>query len=188
MLAMAVSAGATARAADGADAFIRDMGKEAIETLTIQSLDDKERERRFRSILNRAFDMPVIARSTLGQYWRVATPDQRKEYVRLFEDFVVLAYASRFKEYSGESFKVGQMRTLNDREKLVNSQIVRPSQPPVVVQWRVRSGNDLKIVDVIVEGISMLVTHRDEFAAVIQQNGGKLDGLLADLRKKTASN
>ena len=185
-LAIAVSAGPAVRAAESADALIRNLGKEAIDTLTVKSLDDREREMRFRSILQRAFDMQLIARSTLGHYWRIATPEQRKEYVKLFEDFVVQAYAARFKEYSGESFKVGQTRPLNGRETLVNSQIVRPDQAPVVVQWRVRDGDGSRIVDVIVEGISMLVTHRDEFAAVIQQHGGKVEGLLSDLRRKTA--
>ena len=185
-LALPLAAGPTAAAMTDADSFVRDMGKEAIDSLTSKTLTDRQREARFRSIFERSFDVPVIARATLGQYWRIATPEQRKEYVTLFEDFVVQAYAARFKDYSGESFKVGQTRVLNDREKLVGSEIVRPNdQPPVKVQWRLRGNSDYKVVDVIVEGISMLITHRDEFAAVIQQNGGKVEGLLADLRKKT---
>ena len=185
-LALPLAAGPSAGAVTSADAFVRDMGKEAVDSLTSKTLTDRQREARFRSIFERSFDVPVIARATLGQYWRIATPEQRKEYVTLFEDFVVQAYAARFKDYSGESFKVGQTRVLNDREKLVGSEIVRPNdQPPVKVQWRLRGNSDYKVVDVIVEGISMLITHRDEFAAVIQQNGGKVEGLLADLRKKT---
>ena len=185
-LALPLAAGPSAGAVTSADAFVRDMGKEAVDSLTSKTLTDRQREARFRSIFERSFDVPVIARATLGQYWRIATPEQRKEYVTLFEDFVVQAYAARFKDYSGESFKVGQTRVLNDREKLVGSEIVRPNdQPPVTVQWRLRGNSDYKVVDVIVEGISMLITHRDEFAAVIQQNGGKVEGLLADLRKKT---
>ena len=186
-LALPLAAGPSAGAMTDANAFVREMGKEAIDSLTSKTLTDRERETRFRSIFERSFDIPIIARATLGQYWRIATPEQRKEYVTLFEDFVVQAYAARFKDYSGESFKVGQTRVLNDREKLVSSEIIRPNdQPPVKVQWRLRGNSDYKVVDVIVEGISMLITHRDEFAAVIQQNGGKVEGLLADLRKKTA--
>jgi len=186
-LALPLAAGPSAGAMTDANAFVREMGKEAIDSLTSRTLTDRERETRFRSIFERSFDIPIIARATLGQYWRIATPEQRKEYVTLFEDFVVQAYAARFKDYSGESFKVGQTRVLNDREKLVSSEIIRPNdQPPVKVQWRLRGNSDYKVVDVIVEGISMLITHRDEFAAVIQQNGGKVEGLLADLRKKTA--
>lgn len=185
-LALPMAAGGAAAATAGADKFVRNMGKEAIDSLTSKTLSDREREARFRGIFERSFDIPVIARATLGQYWRIATAEQRKEYVTLFEDFVVQSYAARFKDYSGEAFKVGQTRALNDREMLVASEIIRPNdQPPVKVQWRLRGNSEYKVVDVIVEGISMLITHRDEFAAVIQQNGGKVEGLLADLRRKT---
>ena len=185
-LVVPIAGPADARAATDAGAFVRNMGKEAIDSLTSKTLTDKQRQSRFRAIFERSFDIPVIARATLGQYWRIATPEQRKEYVKLFEDFVVQAYAARFKDYSGESFEVGKTRVLNDREELVASEIIRPNnQPPVKVQWRLRGNSDYKVVDVIVEGISMLITHRDEFAAVIQQNGGKVEGLLADLRRKT---
>jgi phospholipid transport system substrate-binding protein len=186
-LGVSLTAGTVARAATDAGAFIRNMGKEAIDSLTSKTLSDSQRQGRFRSIFERSFDIPVIARATLGQYWRIATPQQRKEYVKLFENFIVQAYAARFKDYSGESFEVGKTRALNDREILVTSEIVRPNnQPPVKVQWRLRGNSDYKVVDVIVEGISMLITHRDEFTAVIQQNGGKVESLLSDLRRKTA--
>jgi phospholipid transport system substrate-binding protein len=186
-LGVSLASGTVARAATDAGAFIRNMGKEAIDSLTSKTLDDSQRQTRFRGIFERSFDIPVIARATLGQYWRIATPQQRKEYVKLFENFIVQAYAARFKDYSGESFEVGKTRALNDREILVTSEIIRPNnQPPVKVQWRLRGNSDYKVVDVIVEGISMLITHRDEFTAVIQQNGGKVESLLADLRRKTA--
>jgi phospholipid transport system substrate-binding protein len=186
-LGLSLASGTAASAATDAGAFIRNMGKEAIDSLTSKTLSDSQRQGRFRSIFERSFDIPVIARATLGQYWRIATPQQRKEYVKLFENFIVQAYAARFKDYSGESFEVGKTRALNDREILVTSEIVRPNnQPPVKVQWRLRGNSDYKVVDVIVEGISMLITHRDEFTAVIQQNGGKVESLLSDLRRKTA--
>ena len=173
--------------AQPADDFVRSMGREAIESLTGKDLSADEREHRFRNILLRSFDMPAIARFTLGRYWRVATKAQQREYVALFEDFVVKAYAIRFKDYSGESFQVGKVRHINDREKLVTSQIIRAGQPPVTVQWRVRNSASApyKVIDVIVEGVSMGITQRDEFATVIRNNGGKVEGLLSALRQKT---
>ncbi|MPY68709.1 MAG: ABC transporter substrate-binding protein [Alphaproteobacteria bacterium] len=174
-------------AAKGADEFIRNMGQEAISSLTGPELDDKEREARFRRILNASFDIQTIGRFTLGRYWRVATREQRAEYMRLLEDFVVGSYAARFKEYKKDgSFRVGNVRDINEREKLVSSEILRDGQPPVAVHWRVRADKDFKIVDVVVEGISMGITQRDEFAAVIRNNGGKVESLLSALRKKTA--
>jgi phospholipid transport system substrate-binding protein len=174
-----------ASAAKGADDFIRNMGQKAIHSLTGADLSDKERADRFRQILDRSFDMPTIARFTLGRYWRVATKEQKQEYVKLFEEFVIQAYAARFKEYKNEGFTVSGVRDINEREKLVTSEIVRPGQPPVAVHWRVRGNGEFKIIDVMVEGISMSVTQRDEFASVISSNGGKIEGLLSALRRKT---
>ena len=67
----------------------------------------------------------------------------------------------------------------------MTTEIVRPNGPPVRVDWRVRkNGETLKVVDVIAEGISMLITQRDEFAAVIQNSGGKVDALIDRLRRR----
>ena len=173
-------------ASGGADDFIRQVGNEAIQSLTDKSLSEEQRKDKFREILNRTFRVQLLARFTLGRYWSQATPEQQKEYVSLFEDFVVLAYATRFKDYSGEDFRVGAVRDINSRDKLVNSKLVLKDGTAIPVHWRVRGGDAYKIIDVLVEGVSMAITQRDEFAAIIRQRGGKVEGLLAALRKKTA--
>lgn len=165
--------------------FIRDMGREAIDSLTAHNLTTNERQKRFRDILKRAFDMRTIARFTLGRYWRVASKQERQEYYGLFEDFIVQAYAIRFQDYSGQAFEVGKVQEINKRDKWVLSKIIQPKGPPIQIHWRVRSGNGHRIVDVVVEGISMGITQRDEFASVIRNSGGKIAGLLDALRKKT---
>ena len=172
-------------AADSPDDFIKKIGKEAIDSLTGKDLSDKEREERFRVILRRSFDIELIARFTLGRYWRRATKEQQIEYVSLFEDFVVQAYAARFKDYSGETFRVGQVRDINEREKLVGSELILKDSRKIPVFWRVRGNSAYKVIDVVVEGVSMAITQRDEFSAIINQNGGKVEGLLVALRKKT---
>ena len=173
-------------ASGGADDFIRQVGNEAIQSLTDKSLSEEQRKDKFREILNRTFRVQLLARFTLGRYWSQATPEQQKEYVSLFEDFVVLAYATRFKDYSGEDFRVGAVRDINSRDKLVNSKLVLKDGTAIPVHWRVRGGDSYKIIDVLVEGVSMAITQRDEFAAIIRQRGGEVEGLLAALRKKTA--
>ncbi len=183
-LLMLVSNG-TAAAGKGADDFIRTVGQQAIDLLTGKELSDDQRQARFRAILNRAFEVPLIARFTLGRFWRRTSKEQRREYVGLFEDFIVQAYAARFEGYSGETFTVGKVRGINERDSLVHSELALKDGRKIVVYWRVRGKSDLKIIDVIVEGVSMAITHRDEFSAVINQNGGKIDGLLIALRNKT---
>ena len=178
---------AAGAAADGkgADIFIQKVGQQAIDSLTGKDVDDAERQARFRKILNQTFEVPLIARFTLGRFWRRTSEEQRKEYVNLFEDFIVKAYAARFRDYSGETFTVGKVREIDERDALVQSEITLKDGRRIVVYWRVRGNSDFKIIDVIVEGVSMAITQRDEFAAVINQNGGKIDGLLTMLREKT---
>ncbi len=172
-------------AAEGPDSFIRVMGQEAIDSLTSTELSKDERQDRFRAILKRSFDIRVIARFALGRYWRRASKPQRKEYVQLFEDFIVQAYATRFEGYAGGGFEVGRMRPINDKERLVLSRILLDDGRKIPVHWRVRGIEKYRVIDVVVEGVSMAITQRDEFSAIINQHGGKVDGLLVALRKKT---
>jgi len=184
-IAVVLTLGSAPARAVGPAEFIRNMGQEAIDSLTGRDVSQAEREKRFRRILKRAFDMRAIARFTLGQYWRIASKKERQEYVELFEDFVVQSFAIRFKNYDGGSFQVGEVHDVGRKDKLVVSRIVRPKGPPIRVNWRLRGSTRYRIVDVVVEGISMGITQRDEFASVIRNNGGKVEGLLAALRKKT---
>lgn len=165
--------------------FIQQVGHEAIQSLTDKALDDQQRKNRFRQILSRNFKFNLIARFTLGRNWRKATKEQQEEYNILFEDFIVLAFAARFRDFSGETFSVGLVRDINARDKLVESKLVLNDGTIIPVHWRVRGGHAYKIIDVLVEGVSMAITHRDEFAAIIRRRGGKIEGLLAVLRKKT---
>jgi len=173
-------------AANGAEDFIRQMGDRAVATVNAPNLGDSARAKRFGSIFRDAFAVPVIGRFVLGQYWRRATDAERKEYLKLFEDYVVQTYTNRFSGYRGVKFKVGSARAVNDQEQLVPSEIVRPAgQPPVEVQWRVKQGSGYKVVDVIAEGVSMLISQRDEFASIINRSGGKVSGLIDVLRQRT---
>lgn len=179
---------APAQATNPAD-FVKNMGDKAFASLSEAGLTADERTKRFRSLLNEAFDLPRIARFTLGRYWRTASDEEKAEFVALFEKFVIQSYSNRFQDMSGQKLKVVGEREISASQALVLSEIEIPGKPPVKINWRVRSKDDMqKIVDVMVEGISMSVTQRDEFAAVIRQTGGKVGGLIKALRRKTGSN
>jgi phospholipid transport system substrate-binding protein len=174
-----------AAAADPA-AMISNLGSRALEVLG-KGASQSQRVERFRELLRQDFDVPGIARFVLGRYWNTASEEQRTEYVKVFEDYVAMAYATRLGEYTGETFKVTGSRPDADGA-IVSSQIVRPSgAAPVKVDWRL-TGRDgkYKISDVSVDGISMAVTQRSEFASVIQHNGGQVQGLITMLRQKTS--
>jgi phospholipid transport system substrate-binding protein len=174
----------TAQAWPEAGTFISSLAHTAITGLTDKTLSPEEREQRFRTLLTTDFDIPEIARFVLGRYWRVATPDERTQYTKLFEDYIVQIYSSRFQDYGGETLKVTSAYR-DDDGAFVSSSLFRPSGPPVKVDWRLRpQAPTFKIVDIMVEGVSMSVTQRDDFAAAIQEHGGKVAGLIDLLRQK----
>ena len=183
--------------AGDAEDFIRSAGQKAFTSLS-KELTEKKRKDRFREILLETFDLRVIARFTLGRYWRTASEKQRDDYVELFEDYIVQAYLHRFGDLSGHTFEIKKSQEINARDRLVLSEIkAKKSQPPIRVKskppirinWRVRRReNTYRVIDVVVEGVSMSVTQRDEFAAVIRRNGGKIEGLLSALKRKSSHN
>jgi phospholipid transport system substrate-binding protein len=173
-------------ATDGADAFVRGLGGDAIRMLSDKSLDASQREIEFRRLLIKDFDVDEISRFALGRFWRQASDEQKAAYRRLFEDYIVMAYATRLGQYSGQTFAVKDERPVEQGDVVVVSEIDQPSGPPIHVDWRCRkAGDKFKIVDVVVEGVSMAITQRQEFASVIQNGGGNVAVLIDQLRKKT---
>lgn len=191
LLVLIVSAGVAAAktpvAAQEPDAaaFITQLGDAALRMLANSELSEEERTGGFRRILLEGFDLPLIGRYALGRHWRRATEGERDEFDHLFETFIVEAYSARLGRYGGETFEVTGARTDGDRDSIVRSEIQQPNGPGIRIDWRVRSRNGkLKVVDVIFEGVSMLITQRDEFASVIQRSGGQVEGLLDSLRRR----
>lgn len=166
--------------------FVQKLGDKALNSLTAKEIGAAERSKRVRDLLRSNFDIRTIGRFTMGSSWKKATEAQKAEYFDLFEDMIVSTYSARFSDYSGQSFKVlGSSTTGNGKDWVVSSQIVQKDGPPVAVGWVVRDkGAGLRIVDVTVEGISMSVTQQRDFEAVVQSGGGKVDALLASLRKR----
>ncbi len=170
---------------DSALTFIQSLGDQAVASLR-DNLDSpfEVREAAFREVMVRGFDIPIVGRFVLGRHWRTATKEQRREYMAVFVDFIVRVYASRFDSYGGELFTARSVIDDESGDKIVRAQIVRPSGgDPIGVDFRVRMRDEgYKVIDVSVEGISMLHTHRVEFASVVNRKG--IDGLLGDLRAR----
>ena len=176
----------SAAADEETELFIRDLGDKAVGQLTGDDLTDADRAERFRALLLQHFDVPQIGEYVLGRYWRNATPEEQAEYLRLFEDYLVVSYSQRFAEYTGEAFEVVSSRAQSDNLEMVRSYVVTRSGEKAKLDWIIeRQDGELLILDLKVEGLSMSETHRSEFASVIQNNGGQLTALLDALRKKT---
>jgi len=159
----------------------------AVELLNNKT-DPTIRQARFRRLFHDDFDGVGIARFVLGRYWRSAGADEQQEFVKLFEDYVAFVYTARLANFGSETFKTRGSRSDGDGV-IVSTDVISPgSTSPLRIDWRLVNDNGrYKINDVIVEGISMAVTQRSEFASIIQRNGGQLRGLIAMMREKTAS-
>lgn len=165
--------------------FIEQMGNRVIEGLRDGRASGDGGEQWFRGFLNDAFDVNLIARFSLGQYWRSASDAEKTAYLEAFENMLVSVYTQRFRDYSGERFRVTSARAESDRDFLVNTDIVPSNGPPVAVGWRVRERDgQLRVVDLVVENVSLLVSQRQEFSSVIQRNGGDVGALIEALRNR----
>ena len=181
----------TARADDSADEaaatdLINRLGSEAVEILKHKdSTTFSEREAKFRELLIEGFDMRTISRFVIGKYWRQASDEQKKAYNDIFTNFITRVYAVRFDAYSGETFEVTQTVKDSSGDYWVRTNIHRPGGgQPIRVDYRVRHMKDgsYKVIDVVVEDISMLNTQRVEFASVINRRG--IDGLIEDMHAR----
>jgi phospholipid transport system substrate-binding protein len=176
-----------AAAAEDAAGFMNQLLSRAIDVLNGKA-PLAERREQFRQLFHADFDGPGIARFVLGRYWRQASASERQEFLKLFEDYVVAVYTARLSDFSGETFRVRGSRADQDTV-IVSTDIFGPrSTAPLKVDWRLVGDNGAyKITDVVVAGISLMVTERSEFAAVIARHGGQVDRLLALMREKTAT-
>lgn len=170
---------------EAAQAFIRSLGDEVLAIMR-QDLGEEQRLAELRRVLNQATDLDLVGRLVLGRYWRTATEEQRAEYTDLFRQYVMQNLASRLGTYRGESYNVAGAQVVDDRDAVVSTRITRPGATPLRVDWRLRSADgDFAIIDVVVEGVSMVVTQRSEFASIIGSQG--FDGLLDLLREQVGA-
>ena len=163
-------------------AFISQLGTQAIQVLG-KNVPAAQRLQRFRELFQSDFDIPGIGQFVLGRYWRVATPQEQQEFLKLLNEYLAQAYSARLAEYAGEPFRAISSRPNGD-ETVVYSEITRGDGSKIRVDWYLVQRNGWKISDAYVAGVSMKVTQRDEFASVIQQGGGQVSYLIGRIRQK----
>jgi phospholipid transport system substrate-binding protein len=174
-------------AADDAAAFIRSFADQGTALLADTDLKPDVREQAFRQLFRDRFAIDAISRFVVGKHWRAASAAERVEFRSLFEDYIVATYTRHMDDYAGESLRLGTARLGRARSATVSSLILRPKGAPIAVDWRLRqTERSWRIVDVVIEGVSLAIAQRSEFASVIRVNGGRLAGLLAKLRQATA--
>lgn len=140
----------------------------------------------FQEKFNAALDLKYIGQFVLGVYWRSATPTQRDAFLKAFMDFTTKSWADKFNMYTGQKIVFKGTQNAQKGQIFVNSTV--ENNPPAEVIWRLRDKNgQYRIIDIIVEGVSMAMSYRNEYAAFLQANNGNLDKLIKTLQEKSAT-
>jgi len=175
---------ASAQSAADAQALVSKLADRALEILADKTLSKAGRETQFAKLFTDNFHTRSIGVFVLGRYWRRASPAQRKAYLSVFRRFIVKTYTVRLSQYAGEKFRVRRASGPDNGAYIVESEIVQKNRPSIPLRWSIRrASTGLKIVDVVIENLSMAQTQRADFAAILRRRGS-VDGLIKALQEK----
>ena len=163
-----------------AKSFVVDIGNQAIKILKIPVDDKEKRKNELRNLLQEKFDMELISKVILGgPVVKGASDEQLKRFSEIFEIHIVRIYSSQLGTYKGQVFEVNNTEIKN-KDAFVYSTITSPDYPTTNIVWRIRERNNIpKVIDMQVEGVSLLRTKKNDFAMILNQIG--LKGLIEKL-------
>ena len=165
--------------------FLEKLGREVIEKVSNVDITDTQREVNFRKLYLASFDNYYISRFVLGRYWKTLDKSVQKQFVNSFNNYIVATYAPKFKGWEG-TFKAIDSQIENNYYN-VKMNVINKEGPKMQMMWKlyVNKNNKFKILDVNLEGVSMLVTQRAEFLSVIKNHPQGVSGLIDAMNKKT---
>lgn len=171
---------------ENAITMVENLTQKGIEEVINSNAPIEEKNRIFKKLFTENLDLDFIGRYVLGRYWRTATPQQKKEFISLYKEFNVKTWSKRFDEFKGKSFVFeGTTSASNPKQVFVNTKVPMPEGAPVSVKWRVyENKGKLKIIDIIIENVSLAQTARNEYTMFISKSPKGIDGLLENLREK----
>jgi phospholipid transport system substrate-binding protein len=166
--------------------FVENLGKQVVEKVSNINLSENERIVNFRNLYLDAFDNYYISRFVLGQYWKRLDSNMRKQFVESFNNYIVTTYAPKFKGWEG-TFKATDSLLENNYYN-VKMNVLNKDGPTLKFMWKIYldKNKNFKILDVNIDGVSMLVTQRAEFMSVIKNNPKGVIGLIEAMKKKTS--
>jgi phospholipid transport system substrate-binding protein len=180
-------------AAADAEAVVQDLAVQIWQQLDRPDLDDQQRVEALATLLESKTDVELLSRLVLGRYWHQLSDGQKARYQALFRDVVMRNFARRLNLYAKDSrgeledhFTIVSSAPAGSQDALVRSRVRPQSGDVLAVDWRLRQGeHGPVIIDLIIEGVSLLVSQRSEFAAVIERSD--MEGLLAELQARARS-
>ena len=168
-----------------ADVFVQSTVNRASEALN-DKFSKEEKIKKLKEIASEAVDINGIGSYTLGAYRKSISDDQVKKYETLFEQYFLKSFASRLAEYSNPEIEVISKKKLNKNYTMVSSILISTEQrPEVKIDWRIYTKNseNLLIRDLIIEGLSLARTQKEEFSSIIQSNDGDINALFTTLKE-----
>ena len=167
------------------DIFVQSTVNRASEALN-NKYSKEEKIEKLKTIAKETVDITGIGLYTLSSYRKNITDGQKKEYALLFEKYFLKSFASRLAEYSNPEIEVTSKKKLNENYTMVYSILVSTEQrPEVKVDWRIytKDPENLLIRDLIIEGLSLVRTQKEEFSSIIESNDGDINALFSTLKK-----
>ena len=168
--------------------FIESLGQEVLTKIASKNITEKQRERNFRELYTRAFDNNYISQFVLGRHWKKINKKTQEEFVKSFNEYLIMIYAPKFKGWSGKFKTIGSQ--VENNMYVVAMQLVTNSNSPssLNLDWRmILKNKEFKILDVNIDGVSMLVTQRAEFSSVIKNHPLGVKGLIKQMNDKVNS-
>ena len=166
-----------------ADVFVQSTVNRAAKTLS-GNLSKEERVEKLKDIARDTVDVNGIGFYSLGAHRKNLTEDQLDKYKKVFAEYFLKSFSSRLAEYSNPEIEVDSKRVINKNYTIVSSTLVSTdSRPKVKIEWRVytKDPDNLLIRDLIIEGLSLARTQKEEFSSIINSNDGKIEALLRNL-------
>jgi len=167
------------------DIFVQSTVNRASEALN-NKFSKEEKILKLKAIAKETVDITGIGFYTLGSYRKNISDDQKKEYKNLFEQYFLKSFSSRLAEYSNPEIEVNSKEKLNENYTMVFSTLVSTKErPEVKIDWRIYTKNpeNPKIRDLIIEGLSLVRTQKEEFSSIIQSNDGDINALFSTLKE-----
>ncbi|MBT4699697.1 MAG: ABC transporter substrate-binding protein [Rhodospirillaceae bacterium] len=165
---------------------IEQLSREVIAILSNSAISRDQKEAHFGKLLARDLDIPLIGRFVMGKHWRRADQQQRQIYMKVFRNYLIRTYSVRLGGTEVESFNIINTKVIGKKDILVRSKVVKAHKKSVQADWRLRRRNGTYLIlDLSVEGISLALTLRQEFSAILKGKGG-LTTLINMLRKRNA--
>lgn len=173
-------------AGDEAVTFVKTLADDMITNVLATQKNPEEKLELFRDKFQNALDLKSIGQFVLGVYWKRASAEERDAFLTAFMDFATKSWADRFNLYTGQTIIFSGSRSAKGGQIYVDSEV--QNNPPAEVIWRLKETKDgYKIVDIVVEGVSMAMSYRNEYTAFLQKNGGSLPTLTKELERKSAA-